>query len=119
MVALDRGMPPAAIRIDNDRISPIERRRLLRPAISVDDAVDPRDFVEAAFKQQTSGAKLMFARAVAGAAGNQNNFLLRGDQLSHTQYGQGNEMDQFRHKSLNRTPKGVIIRYNRLFHASN
>src|SRR5580765_4756791 len=73
VVPLDGGMPAATIRVDNDRIRVIKSRRILRPAIGVDDAADAGNLVEAAFEQQAAGTVLVLARPVTGVAGDEDN----------------------------------------------
>src|SRR5690349_7324079 len=94
MIVLKGRVTASAVGVNHNGVSAIESFRIRWPAIAVHDGRDAVDFVEAGFEQEAAGAMFVFAGAVTGRAGYENDFFVRslgGNQANR----QGKESNEF------------------------
>jgi len=71
-------MPPAAVGVNHDGRCTVKGcLRIRRPAVRINHRRDIRHVGEAALQQQAARAVFVFARRMAGRAGEEDDFLLR------------------------------------------
>src|SRR3954471_9706472 len=76
MVLLNRRMPIAAIGINQNRVRPVERIGILRPAIGVNDAGNSSCLIETFLQQQTPGPMLVLPGTMAGSASDKDDLFI-------------------------------------------